>query len=66
MSVTGIPAKAEWIIGNVQQKGYYRVNYDLRNWEALISQLNSDHRVIPTKNRAQIIDDAFNLGRYLL
>ncbi len=42
---------------------YYRVNYDKRNWELLISALSSDHTSIHVTNRAQIIDDAFNLAR---
>ena len=34
-----------WYVLNVQQYGYYRVNYDRANWEALIAQLNTDHTV---------------------
>lgn len=51
-----------WILANVQQYGYYRVNYDESNWNALIKQLQKDHTVIPPINRAQIIDDAWNLA----
>ena len=40
-----------------------RVNYDRKNWELLIAQLNSDHTKIHVNNRAQIIDDALNLAR---
>ncbi|KAK6184957.1 hypothetical protein SNE40_007297 [Patella caerulea] len=50
-----------WIIGNVQQYGFYRVNYESSNWLALIKQLNTDHKVISAINRAQIINDAWNL-----
>uniref|UniRef100_A0A3B4BFX1 Aminopeptidase n=1 Tax=Periophthalmus magnuspinnatus TaxID=409849 RepID=A0A3B4BFX1_9GOBI len=52
-----------WILANVNVTGYYRMNYDLGNWERLLIQLNTDHQVIPLINRAQIIDDAFNLAR---
>uniref|UniRef100_A0A6Q2ZPR1 Aminopeptidase n=1 Tax=Esox lucius TaxID=8010 RepID=A0A6Q2ZPR1_ESOLU len=46
----------EWVLANLNVSGYYRVNYDVPNWERL---LNS----IPVINRAQLIDDAFNLAR---
>nr|CAD7256997.1 unnamed protein product [Timema shepardi] len=54
----------DWLIFNIQQIGFYRVNYDTTNWKLLISQLNSDqYEVIPPVNRAQLLDDAFNLAR---
>lgn len=34
-----------WVLANINVNGYYRVNYDLRNWERLIAQLNSDCQV---------------------
>ncbi|BFZ00925.1 hypothetical protein BsWGS_03964 [Bradybaena similaris] len=52
-----------WILANVKQSGYYRVNYPEGNWLALITQLKLNHAVIDTINRAQIIDDAFNLAK---
>lgn len=55
--------EAKWIIGNVFQCYYYRVNYDDDMWFELTSQLIEDHTVIVEMNRAQIIDDSFNLGR---
>ncbi|XP_059190936.1 aminopeptidase N-like [Centropristis striata] len=52
-----------WVLANINVTGYYRVNYDLENWERLFAQLHSDHKVIPVINRAQLVDDAFNLAR---
>lgn len=52
-----------WVLANINVTGFYRVNYDLGNWERLLSQLNTDHQVMPLINRAQVIDDAFNLAR---
>uniref|UniRef100_A0A4W4DMG9 Aminopeptidase n=1 Tax=Electrophorus electricus TaxID=8005 RepID=A0A4W4DMG9_ELEEL len=52
----------EWVLANLNVSGYYRVNYDLENWEKLLNQLNSNHQKIPVINRAQILDDAFNLA----
>nr|CAD7445351.1 unnamed protein product [Timema bartmani] len=54
----------DWLIFNIQQIGFYRVNYDTTNWKLLISQLNRDqYEAIPPVNRAQLLDDAFNLAR---
>lgn len=53
-----------WYILNIQEIGFYRVNYDSNNWKRLIAVLNSDkYTVIGELNRAQIIDDAFALAR---
>merc|ERR1719219_1280145 len=51
------------VIFNIQETGYYRVNYDEKNWKLIIKQLNDDHMKIHVVNRAQIIDDAINLAR---
>ncbi|GFR83304.1 aminopeptidase N [Elysia marginata] len=58
-----LPNRDGWILANVNQFGYYRVNYQLGNWDALVKQLVDDHKVIPAINRAQIIDDAWNLAK---
>ncbi|KAF2897047.1 hypothetical protein ILUMI_09126 [Ignelater luminosus] len=52
------------VIVNKQQTGYYRVNYDLENWEEIIKFMNSENfTLIHVLNRAQLINDAFNLAR---
>ncbi|XP_075998651.1 aminopeptidase N-like [Genypterus blacodes] len=56
-------SNGEWVLANLNVTGYYRVNYDLGNWERLIFQLKTEHQVIPEINRAQLMDDAFNLAR---
>lgn len=53
----------QWIVFNRAQVGYYRVNYDQRNWELIIDTLLTNPLAIPRANRAQLIDDAFNLAR---
>ncbi|XP_077269183.1 aminopeptidase N-like isoform X2 [Temnothorax americanus] len=51
---------SDWVIVNVQQTGYYRVNYDYNNWQKIIIYLNStEYFKIHVLNRAQIIDDAY-------
>ncbi|XP_067209689.1 aminopeptidase Ey isoform X3 [Linepithema humile] len=51
----------DWIIVNLQQIGYYRVNYDEDNWQKLKHYLYFvNHTHISLYNRAQIVDDAFH------
>ncbi|XP_067216466.1 aminopeptidase N-like isoform X2 [Linepithema humile] len=51
----------DWIIVNLQQTGYYRVNYNTENWLELAKYMNSTKYInIHVLNRAQIIDDAFH------
>ncbi|XP_034485827.1 aminopeptidase N [Drosophila innubila] len=60
---------AKWFIFNIQQTGYYRVNYDLDNWRAINAHLMDpvNFAQIAPANRAQLIDDVLNLatGSYL-
>ncbi|XP_047471492.1 aminopeptidase N-like [Penaeus chinensis] len=63
ITIKSLPPNDQWVIFNLQQTGYYRVNYDDHNWGLLIQQLKDDHEVIHVVNRAQIIDDAMNLAR---
>ncbi|XP_068248686.1 aminopeptidase N-like isoform X2 [Palaemon carinicauda] len=57
------PDSHQWVIFNIKQTGYYRVNYDLENWNLLMQQLQTNHEIIHVTNRAQIIDDALNLAK---
>ena len=42
--------------------GYYRVNYEPSNWKLLANYLRTENYTkIPPVNRAQLLDDAFNL-----
>uniref|UniRef100_A0A7N8XZC6 Aminopeptidase n=1 Tax=Mastacembelus armatus TaxID=205130 RepID=A0A7N8XZC6_9TELE len=47
-----------WLLANIDMKGFYRVNYDSENWDSLFT-----FQAIPVINRAQIIDDTFNLAK---
>jgi len=55
--------KYRWIKANVGQTGFYRVNYDQKNWNRLTNQLSSNHKVFAAVDRSGLIDDAFNLAR---
>ncbi|KAI1882544.1 hypothetical protein AGOR_G00251840 [Albula goreensis] len=52
-----------WLLGNINQMGYFRVNYHLENWRLLIEQLMRNPEIISVGNRAGLIDDVFNLAR---
>jgi len=52
-----------WIIANLKQAGFYRVNYNIQNWYLLIQQFHTDHTIIDVQSRSQLIEDVFNLGR---
>ncbi|XP_034939520.1 membrane alanyl aminopeptidase-like [Chelonus insularis] len=53
-----------WVIFNLQQIGYYRVNYDLKMWNQIRKTLLSpSYTDIHQNNRAAIIDDLFNLAK---
>ncbi|XP_065223349.1 aminopeptidase N-like [Planococcus citri] len=52
----------DWVLFNLQHAGYYRVNYDTKNWNLLIEQLQQDHQKIHVLNRAQLISDAYALA----
>ncbi|XP_002741617.2 aminopeptidase N-like [Saccoglossus kowalevskii] len=53
----------DWILGNINQLGFFRVNYDADNWEKLIAQLIEDHKKIPLANRAALVDDVFSMSQ---
>ncbi|KAE8297384.1 Aminopeptidase N [Larimichthys crocea] len=53
----------EWVLANTNVSGYFRVNYDHDNWNRLLSLLSTNHKALSVINRAQIIDDTFNLAR---
>lgn len=63
VSIDGLTS-SDWLIVNKQERGYYRVNYDEDNWSLIANYLNSDnYNKINRLNRAQLLDDAFNLAR---
>ncbi|CAG9860219.1 unnamed protein product [Phyllotreta striolata] len=52
----------EWLIVNLQQNGFYRVNYDKSLWAKIIKDLTTSMEIDPL-NRAQLIDDIFHLAK---
>lgn len=53
----------KWIKVNVNQTGYYRVNYTTKMWHSLSEQLQQNHLVFSVRDRAGLIADAFALSR---
>ena len=45
VTVMNLPSNVKWLIGNIGQFGYYRMNYDQVTWKNIIQQLNADHQV---------------------
>lgn len=54
----------KYYILNNKQTGFYRVNYEESNWMKIKEALKSaNHDGIHVMNRAQIVDDLFNLAK---
>ncbi|XP_077977434.1 aminopeptidase N-like [Glandiceps talaboti] len=52
----------DWILFNINQTGYYRVNYDVDNWRKLAEALKENYMIFPTQTRAALLNDAFTLA----
>lgn len=51
------------LVVNIQNTGYYRVNYDTQNWDYIIDFLNNgDFNDIHQINRAQLLSDSYALA----
>ena len=44
-TLSNLPSNIKWIIGNIGQDGYYRMNYDEETWQNIIQQLSFNHQV---------------------
>ncbi|CAG7629470.1 unnamed protein product [Allacma fusca] len=56
-----MPFRSTWVKFNVNQTGFYRVQYEGQGWNALINVLRSDPQSLSPTDRASLIDDAFTL-----
>lgn len=48
----------DWILINLNQAGFYRVNYDSENWNLLLKA----YEKLPRLSKMQLINDGFNLA----
>ncbi|KAG8456357.1 hypothetical protein GDO86_002221 [Hymenochirus boettgeri] len=53
--------EVEWIKFNVGMNGYYIVHYEGEGWDVLIKLLKENHTAISSNDRANLINNAFQL-----
>jgi len=56
-----IPNDVDYIKCNINQTGFYRVNYPKEMWAAIIKTLLRNHTRFSSADRVNLIDDAFSL-----
>ncbi|XP_012221595.1 endoplasmic reticulum aminopeptidase 1-like isoform X2 [Linepithema humile] len=56
-----ISTDVEYIKCNVNQTGFYRVNYPNEMWVSIIKTLKSNHTKFSSADRANLVDDVFSL-----
>ncbi|XP_071654206.1 endoplasmic reticulum aminopeptidase 1 isoform X2 [Temnothorax longispinosus] len=56
-----IPSDVDYIKCNINQTGFYRVNYPKEMWTSIIKTLMKNHTKFSPADRANLIDDAFSL-----
>ncbi|XP_032070240.1 endoplasmic reticulum aminopeptidase 1 [Thamnophis elegans] len=56
-----LPEEVEWIKFNVGMNGYYIVHYGDHGWDSLIRLLKDNHKAISSNDRANLINNAFQL-----
>ncbi|XP_066195826.1 leucyl-cystinyl aminopeptidase isoform X1 [Sylvia atricapilla] len=61
-AVIELPEEVEWIKFNVDMNGYYIVHY-AEDWKTLIDLLKKNHTALSPKDRANLINNIFNLAR---
>lgn len=61
--ITGLPAKDQWVMFNINGTALYRVQYDIENWRLISETLNSDEfMTISPLNRAITVINALDLA----
>lgn len=56
-----ITSDVDYIKCNINQTGFYRVNYPKEMWSSIIKTLMRNHTKFSPADRANLIDDAFSL-----
>ncbi|XP_036342053.1 aminopeptidase N-like [Rhagoletis pomonella] len=55
-------AADDWLLLNKQSTGFYRINYDERNWNLIIDALKSNPYRFHPRNRGQLIHDVYKFS----
>ncbi|XP_074848073.1 glutamyl aminopeptidase isoform X2 [Carettochelys insculpta] len=50
---------------NPDHIGFYRVNYEMQNWNNIVNNLLNNHTFFSSADRAGLLDDVFSLARLL-
>ncbi|NXW65200.1 ERAP1 aminopeptidase, partial [Eurystomus gularis] len=58
-----LPEEVEWVKFNVDMNGYYIVHYEGDGWDRLINLLKENHTVISSSDRANLVNNVFQLVR---
>ena len=53
----------DWFLFNIDQFGFYRVNYNVDNWIRITNALKNNPNVFNSKTRAQLFDDSLSLAK---
>ncbi|XP_015590291.1 glutamyl aminopeptidase isoform X2 [Cephus cinctus] len=60
--VIKVEESVKWVKFNKDQVGYYRVNYEEKEWNLLATILQSDHMKFSASDRTHLLEDAFSLA----
>lgn len=62
LDTINLTEQVQWVKVNTNMTGYYIVHYADDDWAALISQLKRDPYVLSDKDRANLINNIFELA----
>lgn len=62
LDVFNLTEEVHWVKVNANMTGYYIVHYADDDWEALIKQLKANPYVLSDKDRANLINNIFELA----
>lgn len=62
LGVINLTEEVQWVKVNTNMNGYYVVHYEDDDWEALIKQLKTNPYVLSDRDRANLINNIFELA----